>query len=35
MKMITINLLQFGQITKQTLKIIQDPKGEVKDFIFY
>lgn len=23
-----------GQITKQTLKILQDPKGETKDFIF-
>jgi len=30
------NKIAFGitQITKQTLKILQDPKGEVKDFIF-
>lgn len=30
------NKIAFGiaQITKQTLKVLQDPKGEVKDFIF-
>lgn len=26
--------LGIAQITKQTLKVLQDPKGEVKDFIF-